>query len=142
MIKPMPDALEVISQLKAEGYKLGIVSSKKKDMVEYGMRLVGFTDEFDVIIGYDEVKEHKPSPEGILNACIALGVDHDNMLYIGDTSTDIHAANNAGIYSVAYLTHPERRDAIHQAKPNATIEHLSELITLLKKDITWTNSTT
>ena len=142
LIKRMPNAFEVIHQLKAEGYKLGIVSSKKKDMVEYGMRLIGFTDEFDVIIGYDEVKEHKPSPEGIFNACIALGVDHDNMLYIGDTSTDIHAANAAGIYSVAYLTHPERREAIHQAKPNATIEHLSELHTLLKKDITWTNSTT
>ena len=142
LIKPMPEALEVIKQLKDEGYQLGIVSSKKKDMVEYGMHLVGFKDEFDVIIGYDEVKEHKPSPEGILNACAALGVDHDNILYIGDTSTDIHAANAAGIYSVAYLTHPERRDAIHQAKPNATIEQLSDLFPLLKKDITWTNSTT
>lgn len=142
LIKPMPDALEVIRQLKAEDYKLGIVSSKKKDMVEYGMRLIGFSQEFDVIIGYDEVKEHKPSPEGILNACSALGVDHDNMLYIGDTSTDIHAANAAGIYSVAYLTHPERRDALLQANPNATIEHLSDLLILLKKDITWTNSTT
>ena len=134
--------MESWESLKEEGYTLGIVSSKKKDMVEYGVQLIGLENQFEVIVGYDEVKKHKPSPEGIFIACKQLGYDHDNCIYVGDTSTDILAANNAGLYSVAYLTHPERRDAILDAKPNATIENLNELKELLKKDITWTRSLT
>lgn len=142
LIKPMPNAVELIKDLKAEGYTLGIVSSKKKDMVEYGIKLVGLENLFEVIIGYDEVKNHKPSPEGIFNACKELGVDHDNCIYVGDTSTDILAANNAGIYSIAYLTHPERRDALEDAKPNATVEDLLEIKEILKRNQTWTRSLT
>ena len=138
----MPNAVELIEKLKADGYTLGLVSSKKKDMVEYGVQLIGLENQFEVIVGYDEVKNHKPSPEGIFIACKELGIDHDNCIYVGDTSTDVLAANNAGLYSVAYLTHPERRDAIMEAKPNATIEDLLELTELLKKDITWTRSLT
>lgn len=142
LIKPMPNAVELIHRLKEQGYTLGLVSSKKKDMVEYGVKLIGLENQFEVIVGYDEVKKHKPSPEGIFIACKQLGIDHDNCIYVGDTSTDVEAATNAGLYSVAYLTHPERRDAIMQAKPNATIENLLELEELLKKDITWTRSLT
>jgi phosphatidylglycerol:prolipoprotein diacylglycerol transferase len=142
LIKPMPNAVELIRDLKAEGYTLGIVSSKKKEMVEYGAQLIGLENQFDVIMGYDEVKQHKPSPEGIFNACKALGIDHDNCVYIGDTSTDIIASNNAGIYSIAYLTHPERRDAIMDAKPNATVEDLLEIKEILKRNQTWTRSLT
>jgi len=142
LIKPMPNAVELIKDLKAEGYTLGIVSSKKKEMVEYGAQLIGLENQFDVIIGYDEVKQHKPSPEGIFNACKALGIDHDNCVYVGDTSTDILASNNAGLYSIAYLTHPERRDAIMAAKPNATVEDLLEIKEILKRNQTWTRSLT
>jgi len=142
LIKPMPNAVELIKDLKAEGYTIGLVSSKKKEMVEYGAQLIGLENQFDVIIGYDEVKQHKPSPEGIFNVCKALGIDHDNCVYVGDTSTDILASNNAGIYSIAYLTHPERRDAIMAAKPNATVEDLLEIKEILKRDQTWTRSLT
>ena len=142
LIKPMPNAIELIQDLKAEGYTIGIFSSKKKDMVEYGVQLIGLENQFEVIIGYDDVKKHKPSPEGIFNACKALGVDHDNCVYVGDTSTDILSANNAGVYSIAYLTHYERRDAIEKAKPNATVEDLLEIKEILKRDITWTRSLT
>lgn len=142
LIKPMPNAVELIRDLKADGYTIGIVSSKKKEMVEYGVQLIGLENQFDVIIGYDEVKQHKPSPEGIFNACKALGIDHDNCIYVGDTSTDIVASNNAGIYSIAYLTHPERRNAIYEAKPNTTVEDLLEIKETLKKDQTWTRSLT
>lgn len=141
-LKPIDHAPELLAHLKEQGYTLGIVSSKKKDMVEYGLSLMDLQDYFQVIIGYDEVKEHKPSPEGILNACKALKVGHDEVIYVGDTYTDIGAANNAGVYSIAYLTHPERQDAIHNEKPNATITDLLEIEEILKRDHSWTSSLT
>lgn len=141
-LQPIEHAPELIKALKEQGYTLGIVSSKKKDMVEYGLEVTQLKAYFDVIIGYDEVTAHKPDPQGILKACEALKVGHDDVVYVGDTYTDIAAAHNAGVYSIAYMTHPERQDAIHNEKPNAKVTDLLEILDLLKQDISWTNSLT
>jgi phosphatidylglycerol---prolipoprotein diacylglyceryl transferase len=141
-VKAMPGAKALLEDLKAKGYTLGIVSSKKKDAVELGLSLTSLSSYFSVIIGYDEVKKFKPDPEGLLNACKALNVYHDDVIYVGDTDTDMLAADKAGMYSVAYLTHPERQEALLATKPNAVIEHLSELTPLLEQPISWTRTTT
>jgi phosphatidylglycerol---prolipoprotein diacylglyceryl transferase len=141
-VKAMPGAQALLESLKSNGYTLGIVSSKKKDAIELGLSLTGLAPYFSVIIGYDEVKQFKPDPEGLLNACKALGAYHDDVIYVGDTDTDMVAADKAGMYSVAYLTHPERQEALLATRPNAVIKHLSELTPILKKDIAWTRTTT
>jgi HAD superfamily hydrolase (TIGR01549 family) len=141
-VKAMPGAKDLLEDLKAKGYTLGIVSSKKKDAVELGLSLTGLQSYFSVIIGYDEVKKFKPDPEGLLNACKALNAYHDDVIYVGDTDTDMIAADKAGMYSVAYITHPERKDALLATKPNAVITHLSELPPLLEQSISWTRTTT
>jgi phosphoglycolate phosphatase-like HAD superfamily hydrolase len=61
---------------------------------------------------------------------------------VGDTDTDMVAADRAGMYSVAYITHPERKDALLATKPNAIIDHLSELSPLLEQNLSWTRTTT
>ena len=141
-VKAMPGAKALVEELKAKGYTLGIVSSKKKEAIELGLQLTRLEAYFSVIIGYDEVKQFKPDPEGLLNACKALNVYHDDVIYVGDTDTDMVAADRAGMYSVAYITHPERKDALLATKPNAIIDHLSELSPLLEQNLSWTRTTT
>lgn len=121
---------------------MAVVSSKKKQAVELGLQLTGLDGYFKTIIGYDEVKKYKPDPEGLLNACKALNMYHDDAIYVGDTDTDMIAADRAGMYSVALITHPERKEALLKAKPNEAINDLMELIPILGKNISWTRSTT
>jgi phosphatidylglycerol:prolipoprotein diacylglycerol transferase len=135
-------AKEVIEQLKAEGYRVGIVSSKKKDVCLLGLSLFGMQEAFETIIGHDEVKNHKPDPEGIFNACRAMGVGHDSVVYIGDSATDVLAAQNAGVYSIGLIFNAERKETLIASKPNKIIEKLSEIPAILKEDISWTKSTT
>ena len=141
-LKEIPNATALLTQLKDEGYALGIFSSKKKDMVEYGLSLVGWSSMFEVIVGYDEVTHHKPHPEGLLKTIQLMKGSVDSAVYVGDTYTDIQAAHACGVYSVAYLSHPERQEAIHAEKPNATLNDLSELTEHLKGDHEWTHSLT
>lgn len=140
-IKPMPQAKELLEALKAKGYTMGIVSSKKKDVVELGLQLTQMDQYFSTIVGYDEVKKFKPDPEGLLLACKNMKEYHDDVIYVGDTDTDMLAADKAGMYSVALITHPERKDAILSANPNIAIHDLMELLPILEKDISWTRST-
>jgi phosphatidylglycerol:prolipoprotein diacylglycerol transferase len=135
-------AKDVIEQLKSQGYRVGIVSSKKKEICLLGLSQFGMENEFETIIGHDEVKKHKPNPEGIFNACKAMNVGHDDVVYVGDSSSDIFAAHEAGVFSIGFVFNPERRETLVASKPNRIVEKLSEIPTLLKEDISWTKSTT
>ena len=119
---------------------MGIVSSKKKEAVAYGLQLTGLDGYFATIIGYDEVKHYKPDPEGLLVACTALHQSHDDAIYVGDSATDMIAAHQAGMYSVALITHTERKDAILATNPNEAIHDLMELLHILEKKVSWTRS--
>lgn len=141
MIKTMPNAKELLDALKDKGYTMGIVSSKKKEAVAYGLQLTGLEGYFSTIIGYDEVKRYKPDPEGLLIACKSLHQSHDDVIYIGDSATDMIAAHQAGMYSVALITHTERKDAILATNPNQAIHDLMELLPILEKKVSWTRST-
>ncbi len=141
LIEPMPHAQELLDILKEKGYTMGIVSSKKKETIKLGLSITKLEGYFSTIIGYDEVSKYKPNPEGLLNACKALNVYHDDVIYVGDTDTDMLAADKAGMYSVALITHAERKNAILATNPNIAIHDLMELLPILEKDISWTRST-
>ncbi len=137
-VKPMPGAKEALEKWKGEGYKLGVVSSKKKETVVKGLGYVGMDTLFDVIIGLEDCKHPKPAKDGIINACKALGLSHDEVIYVGDSVTDIQAAKKAGVYSVGYSDQEKRNKELKAAQPNATIAKLSELDEILKGTNSWT----
>ena len=59
---------ETIRILKAEGYKMAIVSTKKNDMVMERIELLDVDGVFDVSHWLDDVVKPKPDPEPILLA--------------------------------------------------------------------------
>jgi phosphatidylglycerol---prolipoprotein diacylglyceryl transferase len=139
LIKPITNIPTVLASLKQDGYRLGIVSSKRHQGIEYSLGLCQLQDYFDVIVGVDDVKAHKPHPEGILKACELLKEGHDSVIYVGDSVEDIKAAQAAGVYSVAYLDHASRKAEMQQSGANAQISDMLELLTLVKEDHEWTN---
>lgn len=137
-VKPMENAEALLKNLKEEGYKIGIVSTKFADGVKLGLDLFNLSQYVDVIVGHDDVKEGKPSPEGIFIACKKLNVGHDSCIYVGDSATDIQAAHNAGVYSIGYIFNEDRIAMLETQKPNKIIRDLAEIETILKEDHPWT----
>ncbi len=137
-VKPMKHAVYLLNSLKMQGYKLGIVSTKKKDVILYGLDLYDMQHYFDVIIGEDNVKRGKPSPEGILTACRLMDVSHDSCIYVGDSPMDIQAAKNAGVFSIGYIFNQERIQILLDEKPNRVIKDLIEIEEIIKEDHLWT----
>jgi phosphatidylglycerol:prolipoprotein diacylglycerol transferase len=141
--KPLKGVMETLKQLKEDGYKLGVVSSKMRDVIIFGMDFYDMEPYFDVIIGLDDVSQHKPHPEGIFLACEKLGVSHDSVVFVGDTAIDVQTGNNAGVYMVAFMSNPTRETEIMTHKPNELITDMRELLEILRKDdVEWTRSTT
>ena len=125
IVKPMPGAKDLINTLKRKKYKLGVVSSKKTDLVCHGLELFGLLDKMDVVIGSDDVKNHKPAPDGILLAIEKTNAH--NACYVGDNVNDILAGKSANVKTVGclYVNHPEK---IIEANPDYTINRLSDML--------------
>lgn len=92
-----PGVIESLHKLKTEGYKLGIVTNQNKQVATGSLQENNLLELFDVIIGVDDVREGKPSPEGIMKAMDDLGCQKQEVIMIGDSRYDIMAGKNAGI---------------------------------------------
>ena len=98
-----PGAAELLRGLHQQGVRLGIVSTKSGDTIQYIMERCGLGDTLEFVIGSYDVTHHKPHPEGILAALERLGTPREDFLYCGDTVLDAQAAQRAGVDFAAVL---------------------------------------
>ena len=92
-----PETLDVLSRLKERGARIGIISTKYRYRI---MELLGkkFPEGFlDIIVGGEDVKTPKPSPEGLTFAISHLELEAADVLYCGDSTVDAETARNAGV---------------------------------------------
>lgn len=74
--------------LKDSGARIGIISTKFRYRIKELLNQ-HFPDDFlDIIIGGEDVKTPKPSPEGLLLAIKQLHATKAETLYIGDSTVD------------------------------------------------------
>lgn len=78
----------------------GIVTHTAYDHTDKLLKLVGMREYFDPIIACTEDTGYKPSPLPLIYCVMKMGLDFDEVLYVGDTSSDMLAAKNAGIKCV------------------------------------------
>ncbi|CAA6802174.1 MAG: Phosphoglycolate phosphatase (EC [uncultured Sulfurovum sp.] len=92
-------------EIAHECARLGVVTTKTG---KYSRELLEHFDlmkYFDVLIGSEDVENHKPHPEPIVKALHSLGYSYGTVTYmIGDTITDILAAQEADIASIGVLS--------------------------------------
>ena len=94
---------EMLDELKAEGRRLAVVTSKRNVPALEGLKSFDLEGYFEFVNGLEETEKHKPDPEPILVAAFRLGVDATECLYIGDSTYDMLAARAAGSVAVAVL---------------------------------------
>lgn len=94
-----PEVKEVLKKLSCK-FTLGIVTSGSKVRVERDLKAAGIYNFFKVIITGDDIKNPKPSPEGLQLAIERLNTNTNNAIYIGDSSADYEMAKAAGVYFI------------------------------------------
>lgn len=95
---------EALQALKAKGYKTAIVTTKFHYRIEQILEKFEAMDLIDLIVGGEDVKAAKPSPEGLLWAIEHLGVEKEEVLYVGDSLVDAKTAQNAQVSFAAVTT--------------------------------------
>jgi len=122
---------QVIATLRAAGLPLGIVSTKYRYRIEGILRREALFQHFDVIVGGEDVTDHKPHPVSLQQALRRLNCPPAQAVYIGDHTVDAEAAGRAGVPFVAVLTGTTERHHFDTAQCLGILDNLLTLPSLL-----------
>lgn len=114
------------------GFELGIVSTKFRYRIEEILAREGLSDRFRVIIGGEDVNEHKPHPSGLTAAICRMQMDTDDVLYVGDSTVDALTAERAKVPFIAVLSGTTSRTEFNEVAKIAVIDDISTLPQLLR----------
>ena len=123
---------ETLILLKARGIKLAIVSTKKRDIIQRGLKWMGIEDVFDVVIGLDDVVKPKPDPEPILLALSQLNASKDEAIMIGDNYHDIEGGQNAGVRTAGVAWTAKGEEYLASFNPTYMLQHISDLLQMVE----------
>lgn len=122
-----PETIEVLTRLKTNGAKLGIISTKYRYRI---MELLGkkLPENFlDIIVGGEDVQHPKPAPEGVLFAIGHLGCRKEDVLYVGDSTVDAETAQAAQVDFAGILHGATTYDELAAYPHVAIMKTLAEL---------------
>jgi len=124
LVAEYPGVIEGLYRLHAKGYKMGIVTSKGRPVVEQGLRLFNIDHLFDVVITADDVVHEKPHAEPVERALRALESTEDRAVMVGDNDTDIFSGKNAGTKTVAVGWALKGRAFLEALEPDVIIDSM------------------
>ena len=89
------DVLDVLETARASGIKVAIFSDSPSQYIR--QLLHHFDISVDLVVGYHDVRQHKPYPEGVQKILGHFSVEAHSALYLGDSDIDCQSAKNAGV---------------------------------------------
>ncbi|XP_050215002.1 bifunctional riboflavin kinase/FMN phosphatase [Mercurialis annua] len=108
-IKALPGANRLIKHLRVHNVPMALASNSPKANVESKISYhEGWKESFSVIIGGDEVKSGKPSPEIFLEAARKLNIKPSSCLVIEDSLPGVMGGKAAGMEVVAVPSIPKQ----------------------------------
>ena len=99
-----PGAAEGLRDLHEKGILLAVLSLKSSDQIRRPLERFGLDGLMHSVISPDEVEKHKPEPDGIFYLSEKTGIALSDILYVGDSITDMKTAQNAGVDFAAVCT--------------------------------------
>lgn len=129
-VAPYEGMPETLKTLKEKGYRLAVLSNKPHPQtIEVVQKLYG--DIFDFIQGNTPEIKRKPSPDGAIILAQKFELSTDEILYVGDTATDMQTGNGAGMETVGVLWGYRTRKELEENDAKHIITRPEEILGLL-----------
>ncbi|MFJ6697042.1 HAD family hydrolase [Streptomyces sp. NPDC091272] len=130
---PSPYVDDLIREWSARGVRLAITTNNSPRAASrylggrgltpcFGHHIYGRTERLDLL---------KPHPDCLDRALRALGADPARSLMIGDTPSDLYAAQRAGVAFLGYAKDARRVTRLRDAGARAVVDSLADVLTLV-----------
>ena len=127
-VRPYEVIPELLAALKAQHVKIAVLSNKPHAETVNVIETLFGKNYFDVTEGQREGLPIKPSPDGVFRIQDRLGLGADELLYLGDTATDMKTGKAAGAFTVGALWGFRDRQELEEGGADAIIEYPLELL--------------
>ena len=132
--QPVPGAVDAVAHL-SQNYSLGLISDTGLTpgrVLRKVMERDGLLHHFEALTFSDEIGSAKPQPEPFLRTLVALDVQPEAALHIGDLpETDLAGARDVGMKTLLFLGVSERDDG--RSLADGVFESYDELSELLER---------
>jgi HAD superfamily hydrolase (TIGR01549 family) len=130
-----PGIKEILEYIKSKNVYLSIYTGKGRKAAAITLKKLEIFDYFDLMISGDEVKEHKPSPEGIELFINKFKIPKEKVLMIGDAPSDIKAARAAGVEVASVLWDSYSKEQVLKLNSDYIFNSVSELSEFIRKSV-------
>lgn len=129
---PFDGIMDMLSNLKTMGYKIGVVSNKP-DVFTKEISKNLFGDFLDFAYGQKDGFPKKPDPYLVNLVIKEQGFEKSSSIYIGDSDIDVITAKNAEITSIAVSWGYRSRELLIENAPSYIADSVSELTDIFDK---------
>ncbi|MFH1682753.1 MAG: TIGR02253 family HAD-type hydrolase [Candidatus Woesearchaeota archaeon] len=127
---PYAGVKEVLNSLQKKGLKLGVVSDAPRLQAWLRLTEVGLVDYFDVVLGYEDTGEMKPSPLPFRKALKKMKLKPEEVVFVGDNlRRDIAGARKVGMKTVLAKYGQIKKG---KGKADWEIESVNKLLNLIE----------
>ena len=127
-----PGIAELINDLKVRGITLGILSNKPDNDVLLLVEHFNLGSSFAVVMGKRPELPIKPDPASLLHVLKVLGAKLEEVVYVGDTKTDIETAKNAGVTSIGVTWGFRSRQELSDAGADFIVDEPGSILKIVK----------
>lgn len=126
-----PGISDILGTLKDKGHTLAIVTKSPNMVPIWFKRRYGWPIE--IILGYHDVSQQKPHPEGILKAIRLAGATAAETFHVGDQSQDTQAARAAGVQAIGVTWGLRNDEELRASSPDLIFSDVAELARYLTR---------
>jgi phosphoglycolate phosphatase len=123
-----PEVLETLDILQRRDARLAVVTNKASRFATQLLEALDLTRHFLTIVCGDTTSRAKPAADPALHACAELGVAIDQVLFVGDSTTDVDCARAAGCAVVCVRDGYNHGIAPEALGADAVIESFRDLV--------------
>lgn len=123
--------MDVLIELKKRGIKVAILSNKvdknTKEIISHLCK--NFT--FDYILGQTSIYPLKPDPTSLFKVIEEIKVKKEEVLYVGDSDTDMKTGKNARVDVCAVTYGFREKEVLETYKPRYMIDSIKEILKII-----------
>lgn len=123
-----------LRQLTRKKVPMVVVTNQATSLANDLLTRMGIRHHFTFVLGKDALQEPKPSPDGLLEAALLLGVNPEQLLMVGGSVNDVNAARAAGCASVCVSYGYNYGVDICYSAPDRVLDSLADLSPCLENE--------
>lgn len=124
---------QLLTALRKRGIKVAVLSNKidsaSQQLIEYF-----FPGKTDVVFGEHVDVPRKPDPTSCRMVMQQLGVQPEQVLYVGDSGTDMQTAKNAGLYAVGVTWGFRSKEVLLEYGADILVHRPEQILQILDSD--------